>query len=348
LSNIKHILIIRFSAMGDVAMTIPVIKQLLEQHPELEISFVSNKSFKPMFFGIDRLRFVEAETKGKHKGILGIYRLCKEIMRNEKPIDAVADFHGLLRSFMMQFFFKIKGIPIATIDKGRAEKQKLTAKENKQNIPLKTSFERYADVIKKLGLPFVLEKKSLENIKQPLPILAEKWFGHKTVIGIAPFAKHSEKVYPPEKMKMLILLLQQEDAVVLLFGGGKQETAFLAELEKQLGGNVFNLAGLFNLSEELSIISNLNVMVSMDSANMHLASLVGVPVISVWGPTHPNAGFYGWAQSTENMVSIDLSCRPCSVFGNKQCYRGDHACMEEITHIDIYKKLIPFLKNNQR
>jgi ADP-heptose:LPS heptosyltransferase len=334
--------------MGDVAMTIPVIKQLLQQHPELEISFVSNKSFKPMFFGIERLRFIEADPKVKHKGILGIYRLCKEIMHNGNPIDAVADFHGVLRSFMMQIFLKLKGIPIATINKGRAEKKKLTAKENKKNIPLKSSFERYAEVIKKLGLSFLLEKKPLESIKHPLPVLAEKWFGNKTVIGIAPFAKHPEKVYPPEKMKMLISLLKTEGAVVLLFGGGKQETAQLAEWEKDFGGNVFNLAGLFNLSEELSIISHLDVMVSMDSANMHLASLVGVPVISVWGPTHPNAGFYGWGQSTENMVSIDLSCRPCSVFGNKKCYRGDHACMEEITHLDIYKKLIPFLKNNQR
>jgi ADP-heptose:LPS heptosyltransferase len=268
-------------------------------------------------------------------------------MHNGNPIDAVADFHGVLRSFMMQIFLKCKGIPIATIHKGRAEKKKLTAKENKQNIPLKSSFERYADVIRKLNLSFLLEKKPLENIKQPLPILAEKWFGHKTVIGIAPFAKHPEKVYPPEKMKLLIQLLQQEDVVILLFGGGKQEIALLAEWEKQIGGNVFNLAGLFNLSEELSIISNLTAMVSMDSANMHLASLVGVPVISIWGPTHTNAGFYGWGQSKENMVSVDLSCRPCSVFGNKKCYRGDHACMEEITHLDIYKKLIPFLKNNQ-
>jgi ADP-heptose:LPS heptosyltransferase len=333
--------------MGDVAMTIPVIKQLLQQHPELKISFVSNKSFKPMFFGIERLRFIEAETKGKHKGIMGIYRLCKEIMSDEQPIDAVADFHGVLRSFMMQFFLKLKGIPIATIDKGRAEKKRLTAKENKQNIALKTSFERYTEVIKKLGLSFFLEKKPLENKKQPLPISAEKWFGHKMVIGIAPFAKHPEKVYPPEKMKLLISLLKAEGAVVLLFGGGKEETSLLAEWEKDYGENVFNLAGLFNLSEELSIISHLTVMVSMDSANMHLASLVGVPVVSVWGPTHPNAGFYGWGQSIENKVSIDLSCRPCSVFGNKKCYRGDHACMEEITHLDIYQKLIPFLKNNQ-
>lgn len=329
--------------MGDVAMTIPVIKQLLQQYPELKISFVSNKSFKPMFFGIERLRFIEAETKGKHKGIVGIYRLCKEIMSDEQPIDAVADFHGVMRSFVMQFFLKLKGISIATIDKGRAEKKKLTAKENKKNIPLKSSFERYAEVIKKLGLSFLLEKKPLENIKQPLPILAEKWFDYKTVIGIAPFAKHPEKVYSPEKMKLLISLLKAEGALVLLFGGGKQETAILAEWEKDFGRNVFNLAGLFNLSEELSIISHLTVMVSMDSANMHMASLVGVPVVSVWGPTHPNAGFYGWGQSIENKVSVDLSCRPCSVFGNKKCYRGDHACMEEITHLDIYQKLIPFL-----
>lgn len=297
-----------------------------------------------MFFGIERLRFVEAETKGKHKGILGIYRLCKELVNDVQPIDAVADFHGVLRSFMMHFFLKLKGIPIATIDKGRLEKKKLTARDKKQNIPLKSSFERYAEVLKKIGFSFLLEKEPLQNIKQSLPILSQKWFDNKTVFGIAPFAKHPEKVYPPEKIKLLISLLKAEGVVVLLFGGGKQETALLAEWEKDFGENVFNLAGLFNLSEELSIISHLNVMVSMDSANMHLASLLGVPVVSVWGPTHPNAGFYGWGQSMENLVSVDLDCRPCSVFGNKKCYRGDHACMQEISHLDIYQKLIPFLK----
>jgi ADP-heptose:LPS heptosyltransferase len=84
----------------------------------------------------------------------------------------------------------------------------------------------------------------------------------------------------------------------------------------------------------------MHLMISMDSANMHLASLFGVPVISVWGATHPYTGFYGWAQPTGNAVQIDLYCRPCSVFGNKPCYRGDHACMEQLPPELILEKLL--------
>jgi len=81
-------------------------------------------------------------------------------------------------------------------------------------------------------------------------------------------------------------------------------------------------------------------MISMDSANMHLASLFGVPVVSVWGATHPFAGFMGFGQSPDRAVQIDdLECRPCSVFGNKPCFRGDHACMEWITPERVLEKV---------
>ena len=94
-----------------------------------------------------------------------------------------------------------------------------------------------------------------------------------------------------------------------------------------------------NLQEELVLMSHLDVMVSMDSANMHLASLVHVPVVSVWGATHPYAGFMGWNQDDDMTVQVQLPCRPCSVFGNKACYRGDMACMNRITPEMIINKV---------
>lgn len=81
---------------------------------------------------------------------------------------------------------------------------------------------------------------------------------------------------------------------------------------------------LHGLREELILMSNLDVMVSMDSANMHLASLTGTPVVSVWGATHPYAGFLGCNQKEENAVQVSMPCRPCSIFGNKPCQRGDY------------------------
>jgi ADP-heptose:LPS heptosyltransferase len=86
-------------------------------------------------------------------------------------------------------------------------------------------------------------------------------------------------------------------------------------------------------------MNQMDLMVSMDSANMHLASLVNTPVISIWGATHPYAGFYGFNQDESNAIQIDLPCRPCSIFGNKPCCRGDYACLRQITPEMIVKKV---------
>ena len=97
--------------------------------------------------------------------------------------------------------------------------------------------------------------------------------------------------------------------------------------------------GKLNMRTELNLMSHLDVMLAMDSGNMHLASLVGTPVVSVWGATHPYAGFMGWGQSEKNAVQISLPCRPCSIFGNKPCIRGDYACLRQITPNQIIEKV---------
>jgi ADP-heptose:LPS heptosyltransferase len=99
------------------------------------------------------------------------------------------------------------------------------------------------------------------------------------------------------------------------------------------------MAGKISMEAELALMSQLDVMLSMDSANMHLASLVNIPVISIWGATHPYAGFKGWNQPIENCVQVDLECRPCSVFGNKKCFRGDYACLVRIEPEQLIKKI---------
>jgi ADP-heptose:LPS heptosyltransferase len=106
------------------------------------------------------------------------------------------------------------------------------------------------------------------------------------------------------------------------------------------------MAGKMSFKEELDVISGLDVMVSMDSANMHLASLYGVPVISIWGATHPFAGFYGWGQAIENAVQVDLYCRPCSVFGNKRGVRDDLACLYSISPVAVYNQVMKQLAVN--
>ena len=336
----KHILVIRLSAMGDVAMTIPVLQQLLQQNPDVQITVLTQKFLAPLFEPLERTTVYAVETKGKHKGLTGLYQLFREL-KKQYHFDAVADLHNVLRSKIITFLFKTSGVKIATIDKGRKAKKQLTRKENKQLVQLKTSFQRYADVFSSLDFPFILNTAQPVFAKQALPVTAASLLSHsKKKICIAPFAKHREKMYPIGKMKQTVKeLSSQNNLQFFLLGGGKNEVTILNEWEKEFPG-VINLAGKFSFREELAIISHMDMMVSMDSANMHLASLFGVPVVSVWGATHPLAGFYGWAQPTDNAIQIDLYCRPCSVFGNKPCYRGDHACMEQLAEEKILEKVI--------
>lgn len=343
----RHLLVFRFSALGDVAMAVPVLRLLLQQHPELKVTFVSNGFFQPLFANIDRLEFVPVDLKGKHKGINGLHRLYKELKSNYR-FDAVADLHNVLRTQVIRKFFFFSSMPIKVIDKGRTEKKALTRKNNKVLKQLPTTVERYVNVFNQLGLATQLNKP-LSSL--PVSVSGDNKFsqlkqqGYK-LIGIAPFAQHAEKMYPAEKMKELIkLLLIESNTKIFLFGGGKEETGLLQQWETELPG-VENMAGKMNFSKELEYISQLDVMLSMDSANMHLASLYSVAVVSIWGATHPFAGFYGWKQDINNAAQTDLFCRPCSVFGNKTCYRGDLACMNEITPETVYRKIIHVLKTN--
>lgn len=333
----KHVLVIRFSSLGDVAMTVPVIKNVLDQHPELHITVVSNSFMAPLFSELERCHFFPAFLKGRHKGFAGVIRLFTELRRLEK-FDAIADLHDVLRSKILSILFEITGIRTARIDKGRKEKRELTRKHNKKLRPLKTTHERYADVFRKVGLSLLLSNNHATLSQKTLPPSFLPFATGKKMIGIAPFAKYEQKMYPLSKMKTVVEQISKRDDVQILFFGGNGETETLEEWAASIH-NSFNTSGKFSFAEELSIISNLKLMISMDSANLHLASLFNVPVVSIWGPTHPYAGFAGWGQSPEHIVQLDLPCRPSSVFGDKACTCGDHACMTGIPEELIIKKI---------
>ncbi len=320
-------------------MTLPVLQQAAEHYPETEITVVSDLNFADLFKLIPRCNFFPADLKGQHAGTTGMWKLFREL-HNYKPVDAVIDLHGVLRTHLLSVLFRINGIAVRKIDKGRKEKKALTRQHYKLLKQLTPMPERYAEVFAAGGLPFRLvnnqipltAKKNSEWLQQYLPEAG-------TLIGVAPFARHREKMLPLEKSRQLVEALCLQGKQVLLFGGGKEEAAILMQWQEEIKGSVLSVAGQCSFGEELKIISSLSVMVSMDSANMHLASLFGIPVVSIWGATHPFAGFYGWAQQEANAIGIDLPCRPCSVFGNKPCFRGDHLCMQQISITGILDRV---------
>jgi ADP-heptose:LPS heptosyltransferase len=333
------ILVLRLSAIGDVAMSVPVIWSLSKAYPDAEICFVSQKFANGFIKSIPGVRLFEVDLKGRHKGFLGILRLYADLKKLGR-FDVIADLHDVIRTKILRMLFATTSSKIVVIDKGRSEKHDLTKIEGKVLRQLEATTSRYAKVFYDAGFKFTVEFDYLFT-KSPLNEKTVSITGQKEKhwIGIAPFAKHKGKIYPLELMEKVMGILSGTTGVkLLLFGGGAYEKGILEGWEKRFP-NTISLAGKLSIEDELKVISNLEVLVSMDSANMHFASLVNTPVVSIWGATHPFAGFYGWNQNPRHAVQIDLPCRPCSIYGNKACFRKDYACLYQITPESIVRKI---------
>ena len=341
----KHLLVIRLSAMGDVAMTVPVIRAFVIQNPTVKITFVSKAFLKPLFDGIDNVTFYPADVTNKHKGVIGLFKLYKEL--KGLNITHIADLHNVLRSKILRSYFKFSSLKIAAIDKGRAEKKALTRTDNKIFKQLKTSFERYADVFRKLG--FTIDISNPEKIYKPelfssvLKISGEK---KEKWIGIAPFAAFESKMYPLDLMENLIDSLSKK-YTLFLFGGGKNEIEILSKIEQKTH-NCISVAGKLNLSEELNLIAQLDCMLGMDSSNAHFAAMQQIKTITLWGGTHPYAGFAPFNQPEDNCILPDLEKFPnipCSIYGNKTC-DGYQDVMRTILPETILQKIETTLNSN--
>ncbi|RYJ43903.1 glycosyltransferase family 9 protein [Flavobacterium beibuense] len=340
MAGIKHILVIRLSAMGDVAMTVPVLRALALQHPEVKLTVLSRGFFKPFFEGIPNISFYEADVNGKHKGFGGLFKLYRELKKLD--IDAVADLHNVLRSKIVTRLFALSGKKTATTDKARKEKKALTRAENKIFKPLTPIVQRHAETFRQLGftidmsVPVFPEKQSLtQDVLAVTGAKTEKW------IGIAPFAQHEGKVYPEDLMQEVINLLAQNKAnKIFLFGGGTKEIEVLNRFANTIS-NVVVVAGKLKLTQELQLISNLDVMLSMDSGNAHMAAMLGVNTVTLWGATHPYAGFAPFNQPEENLLVSDREkypLLPTSIYGNKKV-EGYEDVMRTIAPEGVVKRI---------
>lgn len=338
--DIKHILVFRLSAMGDVAMTVPVIRALVAQYPTIKVTVVSRPFFSPFFEGILNVDFFPIDLKERHKGFLGLYRLYRDLKMSN--IDAVADLHNVLRSKVVRSFFALGGKKVAFVDKGRTEKKALTRAENKNFKPLIPMVIRYTRVFEQLGFPVDLQQP-IFPLPQPLEAAVKAVTGEKSGkwIGIAPFAQYASKVYPQKLMQQVIgQLADNPEYKIFLFGGGAQEIAVLEQFAAGLT-NVKVIAGILKLKQELQLISHLDVMLSMDSGNAHIAAMLGIKVITIWGATHPYAGFLPFNQPMDSAIVADRErypLLPTSIYGNKQV-EGYEAVMESISPSEVVKKI---------
>ena len=313
MSQPKHILVIRLSAMGDVAMTVNILSAFTTQYPNVKLTVLTRGFFAPFFRDLKNVNVFNADVKGKHKGVLGLFKLSKEL--KVLGIDAVADLHNVLRSKILNSFFF--GIKTEQIDKGRAEKKALVTKDNFKQ--LKTTHQRYADVFERLGFPIDISNPTFPE-RKPLNETTLEKVGVDDLqwIGIAPFAAFEGKMYPLDLMENVIENLSKTHKIIL-FGGGDKEITVLNTFQNKYK-NVVNVAGQLTLNEELDVISNHDVMLSMDSGNAHIAAMLGIKVITIWGITHPFAGFAPFHQPEDFALLADTEIYPLiptSIYGNK-------------------------------
>jgi len=340
----KTLLVIRLSALGDVAMTIPVLLSFRREDPDTVLLFITKSQFAPILERIPNLRVVPFYDRGIHKGLPGLWRLRNQLRK--ESLEGIADLHAVLRTKILKIFFSGTGTPFKVLDKGRREKRQLTSWKKKDFRPLKSTHERYADVFRNLGYDVSLSREDVLP-KEEWPIALGKEWGRQVScrLGIAPFAAHQGKCYPEEKMKKVVELLGEVPGVrVYLFGGGPKETEVLSSWETTYK-HCCSVAGSMTFSEELAVISNLDLMLSMDSGNGHLAAMYGVPVVTVWGVTHPYAGFAPFLQPEENSIAADreeFPLIPTSVYGNK-VPPGYEDVMQTIPPGRIYNQILQVL-----
>ena len=339
----KNVLLIRFSAIGDVAMTVPVIDSLAKAFPEKHFTVLSNVRFAPFFAGMPgNVSFMGVDLKKDYHGFGAMLKLFLRLRKNH--FDAVADLHGVLRTTALTIFFRLFFTKVRRIDKDRRSRKRLTRQKNKDLTPRVTSFDRYRIVLEKLGFGFDVKFRSIfgdekANLSSVRDIVGDKdcpW------IGIAPFAAHKGKIYPLYLMEDVVAQL---DSACLcrqfVFAYGK-ERSFVEEWAQKYR-SVEIIDPRLGLEGELALISNMEVMLAMDSSNMHLASITATPVVSIWGATHPAAGFMGWGQNPEDCIQLDLPCRPCSIYGKKECIYSDYRCLTGIDPDTVFAKVKAYL-----
>jgi ADP-heptose:LPS heptosyltransferase len=335
-----HLLVIRTSAMGDVALLTPVIRSMRDKYPDVEITLLTRAAFTPFFYSIPGLRFFYPDFTGRHKGLAGIFRLYRDLRNNQK-IDYIIDLHNVIRTWLLRSLFIPGGVPYKSVNKGRAEKKQVTV--GKSKVWLKHTVERYCDAFTAAGFSVTPGKgpwivPSDDSSERVRSIIENSSF---LKIGIAPFAKHKLKTWPEENIVTLIGLISKNYKAKFILFGSSGEADKLNVLSKKVT-NALVVADQYDLFDQIAVINKLDFMISMDSANMHLAALTGTKVISIWGGTDPIAGFGAWKQPDPYSFRIgfeDLICRPCTVYGKGKCLRGDFACMDWLTPEIVFRKM---------
>lgn len=338
MSGQDRVLVVRFSAMGDVIMSLFAVSALRKAYPDLKISIATKRRFAMFYREIPDVDILTLDEKGSLKSL---FRLISFAAKS--GVTCVADIHNSLRSRIVRICLWFTGAKTAVFHKNRRKRGSIKGK-GLDIPPFRHNVLKFCDVFARLGFPVPDPVRTRQ--RRPLPEVFGKKSGRWA--GYAPFASKDMKIYPESRSRELIALMSREYDRVFLFSGPGKELDFVREME----GMYDNVTGVFGKTDiwgELALMTHLDAIVTMDSSAMHLASIAGTPLVSVWGATHPAAGFMGYGYDIgRNCIQLDLGCRPCSIYGEGKCRYGSPRCFEGISPEMIMDKVRSLEEPEQR
>ena len=342
----KNVLVMRLSVLGNVAMAIPVLYPVCKANPDTRFIMLTKKWPASMFH--DRpanLKVVDFDVNENHSGLFCLMKLASQLHKLY-DIDAVADLHNVSGTWVIDAWMRAHGAQVARMDREKPKRRALV--NHKTDEPVTPIHERYRNVFRQLGFEAPDNFKRLyEGRDWPeSPIVPKKEPGQRW-IAISPFSSHRQKAYPLEQMEQVIAELTKRDNYhIFLMGGGKAEKIALRPIARKYR-NVVSMAEIkHSFIDEYALLAKCELMLTMESANMHLASLVDTQAMTVWGPTSPACGYLGYNQVVEDDIQLDMPCRPCSITGDKPCKYGDYPCLKNIKPEDIAQHVIEAVEYN--
>lgn len=343
---LRNVLVMRLSVLGNVAMTIPVLYPVCKANPDTRFIMLTKMWPATMFH--DRpanLKVVDFDVKGNHSGLFGLLKLSAQLYKLY-DIDAVADLHNLRGTKIIDAYMRARGAKVAGLDREKSKRKALVT--HKTNEPVTPIHERYRNVFKQLGLEAPDNFTHLYDGRDwPVsPIVLDKEPGQRW-IAISPFSSHRNKAYPLDQMEKVIAeLTKHENYWIFLMGGGKAEKIALRSIARKYK-NVVSMAEVkHKFIDEYALFAKCDLMLTMESANMHLASLVDLQAMTIWGPTSSACGYLGYNQIVEDDIQLDMPCRPCSISGDKPCKFKDYRCLKNISPEYIAKHVIEAVEYN--
>lgn len=344
-SRRRRVAAVRFSALGDVAMTVPVLYDACASNPGVDFVMVTRKAFVGIFVNAPaNLTVMGVDLKGQYHGAHGMMKLATDI-----DADTLIDLHDVLRTKLLRLRMRLRGKRVVTFDKARAAKRQLIRNGQFGAPAVSATTDRYADAFRAAGLKLDGTFSGLYAAHPADPALFAAVHSPKPTgarwVGVAPFAAHAGKMYDSDSMRRVVdSLAELPGTHVFLFGGGGTEADTMLGWAAGHADTVSVVAGSgIGFAGELALMNQLDVMLTMDSGNMHLAAAAGTRTVSLWGATNPKAGFAPWqpqGQRRHCTMCAPYKCSPCSAYGNKPCALADSPkCINSLDPADIVRNV---------